>query len=192
MRSQAVRLGQGLRGFQAVLHNQKTPGQSRCIHIQKTPSSLAPTSGTAAADASPLTTPSLSVSPDARFEVIGSSSSLLSIALSASQNLYTRRGTLVGLSGAPENAISTLSVLPPLTRGALGIPFLYQKIASTSPCSLLVAPKSANTTLAVLQLDGRLDWVVAQRAGLLAWTGHSLVVKPRVNSRAVRAGRRNA
>lgn len=40
---------------------------------------------------------------DARFEVIGTPYSLLSVSLSASQNLYTRRGTLVGLSGKADN-----------------------------------------------------------------------------------------
>lgn len=40
---------------------------------------------------------------DARFDVIGAPYSLLSVTLSASQNLYTRRGTLVGLSGKADN-----------------------------------------------------------------------------------------
>lgn len=40
---------------------------------------------------------------DARFDVVGAPYSLLSVSLSASQNLYTRRGTLVGLSGKPDN-----------------------------------------------------------------------------------------
>ena len=42
-------------------------------------------------------------SADARFEVLGAPYSLLSASLSASQTLYTRRGTLVGLSGKAEN-----------------------------------------------------------------------------------------
>lgn len=40
---------------------------------------------------------------DARFDVIGAPYSLLSVTLSASQNLYTRRGTLVGLSGKADS-----------------------------------------------------------------------------------------
>lgn len=40
---------------------------------------------------------------DARFEVLGSPFSLLSASISASQNLYTRKGTLVGFNGTPEN-----------------------------------------------------------------------------------------
>lgn len=39
---------------------------------------------------------------DARFEVLGSPYSLLSVALSPSQQLYTRRGTLVAVAGNPE------------------------------------------------------------------------------------------
>ena len=42
---------------------------------------------------------------DARFEVLGAPYSLLSVSLSASQKLYTRRGTLVGVSGKAENVI---------------------------------------------------------------------------------------
>ncbi len=41
--------------------------------------------------------------PDARFEVLGASDSILSVSLTASQNLFTRRGTLIGLSGRAEN-----------------------------------------------------------------------------------------
>lgn len=40
---------------------------------------------------------------DARFEVLGSPFSMLSVTLSASQKLYTRRGTLVAVAGKPEN-----------------------------------------------------------------------------------------
>ena len=83
---------------------------------------------------------------DAKFEVLGAPYSLLSASLSASQNLYTRRGTLVGVSGKAENvgrvsskdtkhfnniatqAVSTLSLLEPFRRAVLGIPFLYQKV----------------------------------------------------------------
>lgn len=49
---------------------------------------------------------------DARFEVLGSPYSLLSVALSPSQQLYTRRGTLVAVAGNPETV--SLSTLGPL------------------------------------------------------------------------------
>jgi hypothetical protein len=40
---------------------------------------------------------------DARFEVLGAPYSLLSVSLSASQKLFTRKGTLVGVGGKAEN-----------------------------------------------------------------------------------------
>jgi hypothetical protein len=43
------------------------------------------------------------VPADARFEVLGSPYSILSVTLSASQRLYTRRGTLVSVAGKVEN-----------------------------------------------------------------------------------------
>ncbi|RAL60645.1 hypothetical protein DID88_009963 [Monilinia fructigena] len=118
---------------------------------------------------------------DARFEVIGAPYSLLSVSLSASQTLYTRRGTLVGVSGKSENAQSTLSILEPFRRAPLRIPFLYQKISSTSPIKALVSTKSPITSMEVLHLDGREDWMITQRNALLAWTGHRLSVSPTLN-----------
>ncbi|MCJ1482693.1 Altered inheritance of mitochondria protein 24, mitochondrial [Schaereria dolodes] len=119
--------------------------------------------------------------PDAKFEVLGAPYSLLSVSLSASQNLYTRRGTLVGLSGKAENATSTLSMLGPVRRVILGIPFLYQKLASTSPITALISTKSPVTSFAVVHLDGTVDWMVAQKRALLAWTGHTLSISPTLN-----------
>jgi uncharacterized protein (AIM24 family) len=79
-------------------------------------------------------------------------------------------------------AQSTLSLLSPLRRSFLGIPFLYQRIISTSPITALIATKSPGTTFSVLNLDGTTDWVVAQRNALLAWTGHTLKPTPRIQS----------
>ncbi|KAK3935726.1 altered inheritance of mitochondria protein 24, mitochondrial, partial [Diplogelasinospora grovesii] len=119
-------------------------------------------------------------SADARFEVLGSPYSLLSVSLSASQRLYTRRGTLVSVAGKVENAQSTLSILSPLSRAFLGIPFLYQRISSTTPITALIGTKSPTSTFSILHLDGTTDWMVAQRSALLAWTGHSLTPSPRI------------
>ncbi|KAI6352176.1 Altered inheritance of mitochondria protein 24, mitochondrial [Pyricularia grisea] len=117
---------------------------------------------------------------DASFEVLGSPYSLLSVSLSPSQKLYTRRGTLVSVAGKVENAQSTLSLLSPLRRALLGVPFLYQRITSTTPISALIGTASPNTTFSILHLDGTTDWMVTQRNALLAWTGHTLVPSPRV------------
>ncbi|TQN70090.1 Altered inheritance of mitochondria protein 24 [Colletotrichum shisoi] len=118
---------------------------------------------------------------DARFEVLGSPYSLLSVTLSPSQQLYTRRGTLVGVAGKAENAQSTLSILSPFTRAFLGVPFLYQRISSSTPVTALISTKSPTTTFSVLHLDGTTDYMVAQRNALLAWTGHTLSVSPRIS-----------
>ncbi|MCJ1265421.1 Altered inheritance of mitochondria protein 24, mitochondrial [Lobaria immixta] len=129
--------------------------------------------------------PALSAAnPDARFEVIGSSPySLLSVSLSASQNLYTRRGTLVGVGGNAENAHSTLSVLTPFRRAFLAIPFLYQRLSSTTPVTALV---STNSAIAVVKLDGSIDWKLFGKA-LLAWTGQTLSIQPELAPNASRA-----
>ncbi|KAI4091807.1 MAG: hypothetical protein LQ344_003911 [Seirophora lacunosa] len=49
---------------------------------------------------------------DARFEVSDSPLPLLNVSLSASQKLYTRRGTLVGVGGKAEN-VSLLAAVSP-------------------------------------------------------------------------------
>ncbi|SLM37065.1 Mitochondrial biogenesis protein AIM24 [Lasallia pustulata] len=95
----------------------------RCVQISATPSDASP----ALDNLTPAPPSSPADSPDARFEVLGAPYSLLSVSLSASQNLYTRRGTLVGISGKAENAVSSLSMLEPIRRLVLGIPFLYQR-----------------------------------------------------------------
>ncbi|KAI1930458.1 Altered inheritance of mitochondria protein 24, mitochondrial [Ophidiomyces ophidiicola] len=152
----------------------------RCIFIQAV-SSVEPNS--ISGGYLPATTPNSVTSSDAKFEVLGAPYSLLSVSLSASQNLYTRRGTLVGLNGKAENSqvVSTLRLLEPFRRAALRIPFLYQKISSASPINALISVRSSITSFAVIQLDGTVDWTIAQRDALIAWTGHSLNVKPMFN-----------
>jgi uncharacterized protein (AIM24 family) len=120
---------------------------------------------------------------DATFEILGSPSSLLSVSLSPSQDLYTRRGTLVGLSssGDPSSTISTLRLLSPLRRAFVGIPFLYQKITSPSPVTALISSKAPLTSFCVLHLDGTTDWRLSQRKTLLAWTGSTLTIKPTIS-----------
>ncbi|KAI7267517.1 hypothetical protein KC345_g7928 [Hortaea werneckii] len=147
----------------------------RYVQISATPTSTEPTQRSI--EATQTAAP-----PDARFEVLGTHSSLLSASLSASQNLYTRKGTLVGFNGSPENALSTLSLLEPFRRGPLAIPFLYQRLTSTTPYTALLAPKSPNTSLVVVHLDGRVDWILAQRNALQAWTGPSLALRPQLNT----------
>lgn len=155
-------------------------GQTRCLQIR-----AAPAEQPASANGNTLPmvgTSSSAESADARFDVIGAPYSLLSVSLSASQNLFTRRGTLVGLSGKADNVVSTLSVLEPFRRAVVGVPFLYQKVSSASPVTALVSVRSPVTSFAVVHLDGSVDWMVAQRRALLAWTGRSLTIKPTINT----------
>lgn len=77
-------------------------------------------------------------------------------------------------------AQSTLSILNPLTRAPLGVPFLYQRISAASPITALISTKSPTTTFSVLHLDGTTDWMVTQRNALLAWTGHTLSLSSRM------------
>lgn len=123
------------------------------------------------------------MSADASFEVLGAPYSLLSVTLSPSQDLYTRRGTLVGLAGPPDSTVSTLRILSPVRRALVGIPFLYQKITATASISALISTRSPLTTFTILQLDGTTDWKLVQRKALLAWTGTTLSVKPSINTK---------
>ncbi|KAI1086678.1 mitochondrial biogenesis AIM24-domain-containing protein [Rostrohypoxylon terebratum] len=154
--------------------------QCRAIQISSSPSTESPRVG---GDVFGTSVGGFKDVTDARFEVLGTQYSLLKVSLSASQRLYTRRGTLVAVSGKAQNAQSTLSILSPFTRAATGIPFLYQRITSTTPLTALISTKAPTTTFTVLHLDGTTDWMVAQRTALLAWTGHTLTVTPRVQTR---------
>ncbi|KAF2445364.1 hypothetical protein P171DRAFT_484056 [Karstenula rhodostoma CBS 690.94] len=160
-------------------HARPTPA-ARHINITATNSSTEPVLDQRVS-VSPSAAPALS--PDARFEVVGSPFSLLSVSLAASQQLYTRRGSLVGFSGNPENALSSLSFLEPFRRAPVGIPFLYQKVSSTSPVTALISTKSPISSIVTVHLDGTQDWIISQRQALLAWTGQRLSLKPQYNAK---------
>ncbi|KAJ5606449.1 Mitochondrial biogenesis protein AIM24 [Penicillium lagena] len=172
-------LQRGVQPLSRARVSRLTLQQSRCVQIRATPAEEPST----VKDYLPLAnTPSAAESRDARFEVVGAPYSLLSVSLSASQNLYTRRGTLVGLSGKADNVVSTLSVLEPFRRSVVGIPFLYQKISSASPVTALVSVRSPTTSFAVVNVNGSVDWMITQRRALLAWTGRSLAIRPTINT----------
>ncbi|KAK9431559.1 mitochondrial biogenesis AIM24-domain-containing protein [Lipomyces doorenjongii] len=157
---------------------------TRNLHIAQSPSASIPLS----MDVSELIKNVPQISGDGpfpktpKFDVLGTPASLLNVALPASATLFTRRGTLVGVNGELDNVTSTLSMLKPTVRTLVGIPFLYQKITSTTPLTALITSKSSSvqTTFAVVSMDGRLDWTIAQRNALLAWTGSNLTVKPKL------------
>lgn len=189
MRSRAARLANHpWRCYCASTPNSKelfNATTARHFHAHAIPSSIGAATDTIPNNAA---SPTSTASPDARFEVLGSNLSLLAVSLSASQNLFTRRGTLVGVGGSPEHITSTLSSLSPLFRAPLGVPFLYQKITSATPVDLLVSTESPHTSFAIINLDGTTDWKVTQRNGLLAWAGHRLIVEPTVSREFVRTG----
>ncbi|KAI5821135.1 mitochondrial biogenesis AIM24-domain-containing protein [Pyronema omphalodes] len=155
---------------------------ARRVHIAATPS-ITSISGLVDLSKQTRAIPKLSGTgpfpAECTFEILGTPHSMLSVSLPASSNLYTRRGTLLGLNGRPSDTTSTLSLLSPLRRIPQGIPFLYQKITSTSPLTCLISTNTPNTTFCVLSLDGTADWTITQPDALLAWSGHSLVMKPR-------------
>ncbi|KAI1880121.1 hypothetical protein JX265_001742 [Neoarthrinium moseri] len=154
MRSASALVGRG-RARQLAGRTSYICRQCRAIQISSLPSTESPRFGGDAFGA-PLDA-SKDVA-DARFEVLGTPYSLLS-------------------------AQSTLSLLSPLSRALTGVPFLYQRISSTTPLTALISTKSPTTTFSVLHLDGTTDWTVSQRSALLAWTGHSLTVTPRIQHR---------
>ncbi|KAL8673353.1 MAG: hypothetical protein Q9168_002232 [Polycauliona sp. 1 TL-2023] len=84
-----------------------------------------------------------------------------------------------------QQVTSTLSILEPFRRVIGGIPFLYQRVSSTSPVTALISPKPACSSLAVVHLDGSTDWMVIGRS-LLAWTGQTLSVRPTISPKLVR------
>ena len=90
--------------------------QRRAIQINATPTAESPIIGGDVINSSidlsldpagrhsvPFSSMIMLMSPDARFEVLGAPYSLLSVSLSASQKLFTRKGTLVGVGGKAEN-----------------------------------------------------------------------------------------
>lgn len=86
----------------------------------------------------------------------------------------------MSVAGKVENTQSTLRILSPIRRLPLGIPFLYQRITSTTPVTALLSTSSPTTTFSILHLDGTTDWMITNPSSLLAWTGHTLTPTPRV------------
>jgi hypothetical protein len=108
------------RGFRQLTRHQVGGQRCRAIQISATPTTESPvlsgdelssaidaSTGAAGRFRSPACRKDIFLincdELDARFEVLGAPYSLLSVSLSASQKLYTRRGTLVGVSGKAEN-----------------------------------------------------------------------------------------
>lgn len=118
----------------------------------------------------------------ASFNVLGSPGSLLQVALPASTPLFARRKSLLAVSSSATptgsdnilNLVSTLSVASgPLRRLlSLRLPLLYQKLLSTVPLSVTLNTVLPNSSIAIVSLDGRIDWVANTKgsAELLAYS----------------------
>lgn len=63
---------------------------------------------------------------------------------------------------------------------------MFSQVSSASPVTALISVRSPNTSFAVVDVNGSVDWMVAQRRALLAWTGRSLTIKPSINTNLVR------
>ena len=63
------------------------------------------------------------------------------------------------------------------------------QITSASPVTALIASRSPLTSFVAVHLDGTVDWMVAQRRALLAWTGQTLRIFPTINTKFVRLER---
>lgn len=153
-------------------------GGRRLMHVMQSPTKSIPTS----LNVSRLvkSVPQLSAlsreeyaSTTTSFEVLGGS--LLRVGLAPSTSLYTKRNSLVGTFG--QAVVSTLylnKVLPRVL--AWQRPFGFQKVISSSPVCTLI---SSADPMAVLSLDGTIDWVVAKSNSLHTFSGEQLIVEAR-------------
>ncbi|KAF2857532.1 hypothetical protein K470DRAFT_206313, partial [Piedraia hortae CBS 480.64] len=116
---------------------------------------------------------------EATFTILSPTSSLLSATLAPGVPLYTRSGTLVGLSGTNTRSITKhLHILSPLLRSLTLTPWLYQRVTSAGGYSALIGTRSAMTSMSVLNLDGREDWNIIKKNAILAWAGEKLALTP--------------
>lgn len=153
-------------------------GGRRLMHVMQSPTTSIPTSLNVSRMVKSV--PQLSAlsreeyaSTTTNFEVLGGS--LLRVGLAPSTSLYTKRNSLVGTFG--QTVVSTLylnKVLPRVL--ALQRPFGFQKIISSSPVCTLI---SSADPMAVLSLDGTIDWVVAKSNSLHTFSGEQLIVEAR-------------
>lgn len=116
------------------------------------------------------------------FQVLGTPFSLFNASIPSKAILYTRRGTLVGLNGDAQSISSTLSVFSQGSVGTAtsllsGAPFLYQKLQAREPFTALIGSRASATSFAIVELDGRSDWIIFNRESLLAWCGVQAQIK---------------
>jgi hypothetical protein len=150
-----------------------------------------------------------------QLSLLGTPPSILNVSLPALWPLHTRRGSLVGLSGDVsavslqiDSALAkvctgnfklvclehfwitdtsriwnSFSISESKTR-ILGTAKQSQVVSGTS-LRAFIAPKGRSSCLSIVTLDGTVDWNITQRSALLAWTGPTLSVSPRLSTTAV-------
>jgi Mitochondrial biogenesis AIM24 len=106
-RARAVPVSLSRHGIRSIQIKAAPLGEQTVVNGVNLPISSTPGSASSAGRSLHCSMDLLSINSvllqDAKFHVVGAPYSMLSVSLSASQNLYTRRGTLVGLSGKAEN-----------------------------------------------------------------------------------------
>lgn len=123
------------------------------------------------------------------FKALGTPPALLSVDAPASVPVYVRRKSLVALYGfkTRNHAIDLkLEMLKPMSRLSRGWwPFLYERLTSTTPFSVLVSSRVFRAwplrdaharALATINLNGASDWALVNRHCLQAFSGNSLAI----------------
>lgn len=131
----------------------------------------------------------------AAFNVIGTPGNILQVSLPASTPLYARRRSLLGALASPISSgseetdsqsnfslIATIHIAKNVVSRLLAgqFPLVYQKFTSTQPVSILLqssfsstsplASSQAHPSLAVISLDGRIDWTLTSAASIFAYS----------------------
>lgn len=105
------------------------------------------------------------------FEPLGQPATACLVNSPPSVPLYIRRGGLLGIYGEGIANVRTKTKWIP--QGLLWrLP--YQRLVSTTPFSVLVAPPQADQLFACIVLDGQVDWAVLSPALVSVYTGNSL------------------
>ena len=134
---------------------------------------------------------------------MGSPGSLLQVGLPASTPLYARRKSLLAVSTSSNtdidqdqklNLVSTLNLTTRFLSFQWPPVSLYQKLTSTVPLSITLntVKQPHNSSIAVVSLDGRIDWTVSKQASVLAYSplqASSLSILPSHGSSSLVTGR---
>ncbi|KAG7901363.1 hypothetical protein KL935_002429 [Ogataea polymorpha] len=186
----------------ALLHRQLKRSisihQASNIVIDKRQPDVSPVSS----NISELSSDSYQLPTEAVFDTIGHDQSTLSLTVPPSVPVHVKRGSLMALFTATETKASMkdivqsrLEVQEPLKRFAYGgHTFLYQRLISTVPLTLLVSAYNSTSlvrrsktskTFCNLSLDGSVDWALFSPDSVQAYSGNSLTITSQKLPRSV-------